>query len=167
VKRSLKTTIVAAIVLTIVGFWVISGVVARRHAASVLAEHENHIHHQGQKGEALNDLRQEKHSLFRELTGIRFLAATAAVVTLSITLGLIWRIHEMRLGTWSQALPVDQDDEMGKLTREFNELGPELSFTAHQYAAASKLAAMALIGHRAQDCRQPKPTRTPRCSTTM
>jgi hypothetical protein len=52
------------------------------------------------------------------------------------------RIHKMRLGTWSHPIPVEQDDEMGKLLREFNELGPELSLTAHQYAAASKLAAM-------------------------
>jgi hypothetical protein len=37
---------------------------------------------------------------------------------------------------------------MGTLLREFNSMGPELSFTAHQYAAASKLAAMALIGNR-------------------
>src|SRR5262249_29565912 len=29
-----------------------------------------------------------------------------------------------------------------------NDLGPNLAFTAHQYAAASKLAAMALIGQR-------------------
>jgi hypothetical protein len=33
--------------------------------------------------------------------------------------------------------------------REFNALGPELALTAHQYAPASKLAAMALIGQRA------------------
>jgi hypothetical protein len=32
--------------------------------------------------------------------------------------------------------------------RELNDLGPKLTFTAHQYAAASKLAGMALIGQR-------------------
>jgi hypothetical protein len=32
--------------------------------------------------------------------------------------------------------------------REFNDLGPNLAFSAHQYAAASKLAAMALVGQR-------------------
>jgi hypothetical protein len=58
------------------------------------------------------------------------------------------RMHKMRLGTWSHPIPVEQDDEVGTLIKEFNELGPELSFTAHQYAAASKLAGMALIGQR-------------------
>src|SRR5215468_10371021 len=59
-------------------------------------------------------------------------------------------MHKMRLGTWSQPIPVEQqdDDEIGTLMREFNDLGPNLAFTAHQYAAASKLAAMALIGQR-------------------
>jgi hypothetical protein len=38
---------------------------------------------------ALVELRQEKRSLFRVLASIRFLTATVAVGTLSITLGLI------------------------------------------------------------------------------
>jgi HAMP domain-containing protein len=157
VKKSLKTNVLVAIVLTILGFWAISGVVARKHAESSLAEHRSSI-----QGEAkLHELQKEKRSLFWELTSIRFLAATFAVVILSITLGLLWRrrvsrpmdllsdgIHKMRLGTWSHSIPVEQDDEIGKLLREFNELGPELSLTAHQYAAASKMAAMALIGQR-------------------
>jgi len=58
------------------------------------------------------------------------------------------RIRKMRLGTWSHPIPVEQDDEVGTLMREFNDLGPELTFTAHQYAAASKLAAMAFLGQR-------------------
>jgi len=161
VKKSLKTKIVVAIAFTIIAFAGISGFLTRKHAASFFAEHESRIEEQGKQGKVLDELRQEKHSLFRELAGIRFLTAAAAILVLSLALGIMWRrrvsrpmalmsqrIHEMRLGTWEQPIPVDQDDEMGKLTREFNELGPELSFTAHQYAAASKLAAMALIGHR-------------------
>jgi hypothetical protein len=59
-------------------------------------------------------------------------------------------MHKMRLGTWNQPIPVEQneDDEIGTLVREFNDLGPNLAFSAHQYAAASKLAAMALVGQR-------------------
>jgi HAMP domain-containing protein len=92
---------------------------------------------------------------------MRLLTAAVAVGALSIALAVGWRrrvsrpmaqisdrIREMRLGTWSQPIPVEQDDEIGTLLRDFNNLGPELSFTAHQYAAASKLAAMALIGQR-------------------
>jgi HAMP domain-containing protein len=149
--------ILVAMVLTIVGFWVISGVLARRHVASFLGEHRSSIQEQGK----LDELQREKHSLFRELIGIRSLAVILGVATISITLGLLWRrrvsqpmallsdrIHKMRLGTWSHPIPIEHDDEIGTLTQEFNELGPELAFTAHQYAAASKLAAMALIGQR-------------------
>jgi HAMP domain-containing protein len=160
-KKSLKTKIVLASVITILGFWGISGFLARKQAASFFAEHESRIQEGRKKETVLAELRQEKHSLFRELASIRFLTTTVAVGALSITLGLVWRrrvsrpmalisdrIHKMRLGTWSHPIPVDQDDEMGTLMREFNDLGPNLTFTAHQYAAASKLAAMALIGHR-------------------
>jgi hypothetical protein len=161
VKKSLKVRIVAAIALTIIVFWSISGFLARKHVASFFAEHTHRVEQQGNKGEVLDQLRREKPSLFRELAGIRFLVAAAAIHTCTLVLGLMrrrrvsrpmallsQRIHEMRLGTWKQPLPVDQDDEMGKLMREFNDLGPELSFTPHQYAAGSELAAMALIGHR-------------------
>jgi hypothetical protein len=161
VKKSLKVRIVAAVALTIIVFWSISGFLARKHVASFLAEHAGRIEQQENQGEVLDHLRQEKPSLFRELAGIRFLVAAAAILTCTLVLGIMWRrrvsrpmallsqrIHEMRLGTWNRPLPVEQDDEMGKLMQEFNDLGPELSFTAHQYAAASKLAAMALIGHR-------------------
>jgi hypothetical protein len=157
VKKSLKTKILVAIVLTVIGFWVISGILARKHTESFLAEHRSSI----QKQAEFDELRKDKGSFFRELVSIRLLAVTLAVVTLSVTLGFLWRrrvsqpmallldrIHKMRLGTWSHPIPVEQDDEMGNLMREFNELGPELSFTAHQYAAASKLAAMALVGQR-------------------
>jgi hypothetical protein len=64
----------------------------------------------------------------------------------------------MRLGTWNHPITIEQDDELGTLIHEINELGPNLTFVAHQYAAASKLAAMALIGQRvvrpAMDARQ-------------
>jgi hypothetical protein len=54
----------------------------------------------------------------------------------------------MSLGTWTQPIPVERQDEIGRLIGEFNLLGPRLTFVAHQYAAASKLAALALIGQR-------------------
>jgi HAMP domain-containing protein len=147
--------------LTIFGFWGISGVLSRKHLASFFAEHESRIKEGEKRTAVLAGLREEKHSLFRELASIRVLTATAAVGALSLTLVLVWRrkvsrpialmsdrMHKMRLGTWSDPIPVEQHDEVGALVREFNDLGPQLSFTAHQYAAASKLAAMALIGHR-------------------
>ena len=160
-KKSLKVKILLASALTVLAFLGISGVLARKHAASFFAEHEMRIQEGGQREAVLDELRREKSSLFRELASIRFLTATVAVGTLAVTLALVWRrrvsrpialvldrINSMRRGTWSQPLPVEQDDEIGTLMREFNHLGPELTFVAHQYAAASKLSAMALIGQR-------------------
>jgi methyl-accepting chemotaxis protein len=159
--KSFKARIVLLITFTIVGCWMVAAVLARQHAASFFAEHENRIQG-GEKREAVvAELRQEKHSLFRELAGIRVLLAIVAVGTVSITLAFFWRwrvsrpmaqisdrLRKMKLGTWSDPIPVEHDDEMGTLVRQFNKIGPELSFTAHQYAAASKLAAMALVGQR-------------------
>jgi methyl-accepting chemotaxis protein len=160
-SKSLKTKIIVTIALVLIGFWVISGVLVRRHAASFVADQQSRIQAQGEQGQLLDELLREKHSLLRELAGIRVVTAMVALVTLSILLGLLWRrrvsrpmallsdrIHKMRLGTWNDPIPIFQDDEMGTLVQQFNELGPELAFTAHQYAAASKLAAMALIGQR-------------------
>jgi hypothetical protein len=161
VKKSLRTKVVLAIALTVIVFWGISGVLTLKHAASFFAELESHIQEREGQQKLLSELREDKHSLFRELAVIRFLTGAAGGLVLCIAVGLIWRrrvsrpmtliserIHEMRLGTWSHPIPVDQGDEMGTLMREFNDLGPELTFTAHQYAAASKLAGMALIGQR-------------------
>jgi hypothetical protein len=157
----MKKKILLASALTILVFLGISGFLTRKHAASFFAEHEMRIQKGGQREAVLAELRREKSSLFRELASIRFLTATAAVGTLAFTLTLVWRrrvsrpitlvldrINSMRRGTWNQPLPVEQDDEIGTLMREFNHLGPELTFAAYQYAAASKLSAMALIGQR-------------------
>jgi methyl-accepting chemotaxis protein len=158
---SLKTKLVLAVALTIVAFLGVSGVLTRNQAASFFAEHESRIEQGGKKTAVLAELRQDKRSLFWELAGIRFVAVIAAAGTVSVTLAIVWRrrvsrpiemvrdrINKMRLGTWTQPILVEQDDEIGTLMREFNDLGPELAFSAHQYAAAAKLAAMALIGQR-------------------
>jgi len=159
--KSFKARIVLLITFTIVGCWIVSGVVARQRAASFFAEHENRIQAGQKQAAVVAEMRQEKHFLFRELASIRILMATVAVGTVSITLAFFWRrrvsrpmaqisdrLRKMKLGTWSDPIPVEHDDEMGTLVRQFNKIGPELSFTAHQYAAASKLAAMALVGQR-------------------
>ncbi|GEM_PF-4100593 len=160
-KISLKTKLLLVTSLTIFAFLGISGVLTRKHVASFFAAHETRIQEGGEHQAVLAELQQEKHSLFRELASIKVLTAAVAVGTLSIVLALVWRrrvarpielvldrMHKMNLGTWSQPMPVEQDDEIGTLMREFNHLGPKLTFAAHQYASASKLAAMALIGQR-------------------
>src|SRR5215471_21668271 len=123
-KNPLRSRIVLVTVLTIVGFLCVSGVLGRRQVASFLAEHESRIQ------------QVDKRSLFRELASVRLLTAAVAVGALSLTLALVWRrrvsqpmelisdrIREMRQGTWSHPIPVEQDDEIGTLVREFNDLG--------------------------------------------
>jgi HAMP domain-containing protein len=147
--------------LVFAGFFGISEVLALKHATSFFAEHESRIQEGVRHDVVLAELQQEKRSLLREIAGLRLLAATVVFGALSTTLVFVWRrrvsrpmaevvdrIHKMRLGTWTDPIPVERDDEVGTLLREFNALGPNLSLTAHQYAAASKLAAMALIGQR-------------------
>jgi len=160
-SKSLKTRMIVACALTITVSLGISEILLRKQAASFFEKHESRIEQRQDHGTVLAELHQDKLSLSRQLAGTRLLIASAAVGTLSITLAYVWRrrvsrpialvsdrIHKMRLGTWHDPIPVQQNDEIGALMREFNDLGPTLAFTAHQYAAASKLAAMALIGQR-------------------
>jgi methyl-accepting chemotaxis protein len=59
---------------------------------------------------------------------------------------LLRHINYMRHGAWKAPIAVRRKDEIGQLTQAFNELGEQLTLTVHQFAAASKLAAMALLG---------------------
>jgi methyl-accepting chemotaxis protein len=106
-------------------------------------------------------LKQNKQAFLWESAALRLLCAVGAVVALCVASNLllrrlIWRpiklllgrMNSMSLGTWTQPIPVERQDEIGRLIGEFNLLGPRLTFVAHQYAAASKLAALALIGQR-------------------
>ena len=59
---------------------------------------------------------------------------------------LLCHINWMSRGTWKASVPVRHNDEIGELTRAFNQMGERLTATVRQEAAASKLAAMALLG---------------------
>ena len=54
----------------------------------------------------------------------------------------------MSRGTWTQPIAVEQDDETSNPVNDSNVLGPRLPFAAHQFVAASNLAAIAQIGQR-------------------
>jgi len=92
---------------------------------------------------------------------VRVLCTIGSAAMLSVVVHQFWgrlilrpinllqdRMNSMGRGTWTQPIPVDRQDEIWVLVEEFNLLGPRLTHVAHQYAAASKLAAMALIGQR-------------------
>jgi methyl-accepting chemotaxis protein len=61
---------------------------------------------------------------------------------------LVRHINIMKRGTWTCPIPLKRKDEFGDIIRAFNELGTTLTLVAHQYANASKLAALSLIGQR-------------------
>ena len=157
----LRTLVLLVTASTLVVFCGVSEVLSYQQAAEFFARHEIRIRTGGEPEALLAALRQEKQSLLRESVGLRILTAAGAVGALSIALNLLLgrlvsrpikllveRINSMSRGTWTQPIPVEREDEMGKLVGEFNLLGPKLTFVAHQYAAASKLAAMALSGQR-------------------
>ncbi len=61
---------------------------------------------------------------------------------------LLDHIQVMRRGTWTNPLPLTHSGEIGELTAAINDLGQDLTAAAHQFAMASKLAAVAMIENR-------------------
>jgi methyl-accepting chemotaxis protein len=61
---------------------------------------------------------------------------------------ILWHINVMGRGTWTGSIPVKRKDEIGQLAFAFNELSGTLTSTIHQFATASKLSALALLGTR-------------------
>ncbi|MBI5083331.1 MAG: HAMP domain-containing protein [Acidobacteria bacterium] len=113
----------------------------------------------GSHGAALAELEQGSHALFVRLAALHFFHAAFTVIALVLALNALWtrtvlrpladllqHINYMRRGTWKTPVPVHSRDEIGELTEAFNELGGQLTLTVHQFAAASKLSAMALLG---------------------
>ncbi len=60
---------------------------------------------------------------------------------------ILERINVMRHGTWT-APPAASAGDFCELDTAINELGQDLTFTAHQFARASKLAALAMLENR-------------------
>jgi methyl-accepting chemotaxis protein len=158
---TLRSRLLLAAAITVGVVFGISEVLAQRQAAAFFDQHEVRLAQGVDHGELLSALREEKRSLVWELGALRIASGAIAIGALSVSLTVLWtrmvsrpigllldQMNKMSRGTWNQPIPVDQDDEIGRLLREFNLLGPKLTFVTHQYAAASKLAAMALIGQR-------------------
>ena len=157
----LKTQVLFVSAAMILAFFGVSEVLSYQQATEFFTQHEMRIQQGGEREALLADLRQGKQSLLRESAVLRMLSVFGAVAALSVALSLLWdrfvsrpinllldRMNAMSRGTWTQPILVEQDDEIGRLVRDFNLVGPRLTFAAHQFAAASKLAAMALIGQR-------------------
>jgi methyl-accepting chemotaxis protein len=157
----LRTVVVLASALTILVFSVISEMLSHRQVAEVFTRLESQIQSGSSTDALLASAKIEKQSLLRSLATLRLLSTAVALTALAVVLNLLWarlvnrpislvldRMNSMSRGTWIQPIKVERPDEIGRVVREFNLLGPRLTFVAHQFAAASKLAAMALIGQQ-------------------
>ena len=156
----LKSRLLLASSLTVLLVLAISEWLSYRHTATFFKEHEIQMRTEVDHDALVSSLRIEKHNLLASLASLHVIHAVVTVLALAVVLNILWyrlfirrlevllrHINSMRLGTWSADIPVEREDEIGQLSRAFNELGAQLTVTVQQFAAASKLSAMALLGH--------------------
>jgi HAMP domain-containing protein len=115
----------------------------------------------GTRATSIAHLRHEGAFLFEKLAVLWFLTALVTCVMLTAVLHYLWlrvvdtrfqqlieRIESICRGTWTDPYAEFPHDEVGNLSHAINRMGDRLTFTAHQFAAASKLAALAMVGQR-------------------
>jgi len=158
---SLKAKVIltaSAVVLVLFG---ISEWISYQQIAAHLAQWEVLLERQEGQATALAYLREERTYLLEKLSVLWFLTAAVTCLLLLVALNFLWRklvqaplrdlmrhIDWMSRGTWNQPLEVNHKDEVGSLAEAFNQLGDRLTFTVHQFATASKLSALAVVGQR-------------------
>lgn len=144
-------------VLVLFGVW---EWISLEHMSNFLEHHEAVLRqHNGE--DVISAFREGRTQLMTELRLMRWAYALGVVPLLMLLFYSSWRslvverlklllnhINIMKRGTWTNPIPVRRRDEIGELTAALNELGPQLSLSVHQYAGASKLSVLALIGSR-------------------
>ncbi|MBI4905166.1 MAG: HAMP domain-containing protein [Acidobacteria bacterium] len=143
-------------VLSILGF---SEWLSHRQTAAFLRDHAALMEVEMDRADLVANLERGREGLFTRLGWLHVIHAGVTVLALVIVLGtlcdrivlsplddLLRHINYMGRGTWKAAIPVPRKDEIGQLTQAFNGLGEQLTLTVQQFAAASKLSAMALLG---------------------
>ena len=146
----------SAIVLVVLG---LSEWIGYRQMSQFLSGHEMRMASELNHGAILADLQQGRQALLLRLATLHTLHGIITIIALILALNALWsrtvlrpltdllrHIDYMRRGSWGTPVPVRSKDEIGELTGAFNELGGQLTLTVHQFAAASKLSAMALLG---------------------
>lgn len=156
----LKSRLLLASTVTVLLVLALSEWLSYQHTATFLQQHEFQMRTGRDPAMLVNSLQVERHHLLASLASLHVIHAVVTVLALAIVLNILWyrlfirplevllrNINAMRLGTWSGTIPVEREDEIGQLSRAFNDLGAQLTVTVQQFAAASKLSAMALLGN--------------------
>jgi|SRR6185312_5937005 len=146
-----------AAVLVLFGVW---EWISLEHTSNFLMEHEAVLRQQNSAA-VVAAFQEGRDQLLTELRMMRWAYALGVVPLLTFLFYRSWRslvvarlklllnhINIMKRGTWINPIPVRRRDEIGELTAALNELGPQLSMSVQQYAGASKLSVLALIGNR-------------------
>jgi HAMP domain-containing protein len=152
------TLITTAAVILLFG---VSEWLSYRHITALLDQHESILVETTDHAVALEHLRATRDQALLSVTSIRILHAAGTLVLAVAILNLVWyrviyrpirqllaHINVVGRGTWTHALPVERNDEIGELTAAFNDLGRQLTSTFQHINSSSKLAAMALLGGR-------------------
>ncbi len=158
---SLKTKLMlsaSGVVLILFG---LSEWVSYTQIAAHIDRWETLLQESGAKTATIDHLRAEGVYLFEKLAVLWYLTAAATCLMLALVLKHLWRtlidsrfteltnhIESMSRGSWSDPVLDSSRDEVGNLTEAFNQLGDRLTFTVQQFATASKLSALAIIGKR-------------------
>ena len=156
---NLKTKLLlasSAVVLAVLG---LSEWVSYRQMSQFLSGHEMQMASEMNHGTALSDLQEGRQALLLRLAALHTFHAIITITALIAALNMLWsrtvlrpladllrHINYMGRGNWTTPVPVRSKDEIGELTEAFNELGGKLTLTVHQFASASKLSALSLLG---------------------
>ena len=158
---TLRTKLILMTTAVVTLLFGVSEWLSYRHITALLDQHETILVETTDHAVALERLRDTRDHALLSVTSIRLLHAAGTLVIAVAILNLVWyrviyrpirqllsQINIMGRGTWSCALPVKRNDEIGELTSAFNRLGEQLTSSFHHISASSKLSALALIGGR-------------------
>jgi HAMP domain-containing protein len=156
---NLKTKLLLASSAIVLVVLTLSEWIGYRQTGPFLSGHEMRMASEMNHGAVLADLQQGRQALLLRSATLHTFHGIITITALILASNAPWsrtvlrpladllrHINYMHRGSWGIPVPVRSKDEIGELTEAFNELGGQLTLTVHQFAAASKLSALALLG---------------------
>ncbi len=158
---TLRTKLILVTTAVVTLLFGVSEWLSYRYITGLLDQHEAILIATTDHAVALDRLRATRDHALLSVTSIRILHAAGTLVVGVAILNLVWyrviyrpirqllaHMNIMGRGTWTHAVPVERNDEIGELTAAFNDLGRQLTSTFQHINSSSKLSAMALLGNR-------------------